>query len=146
MHVIADRVYPDEPVYGLKEGPESGRWIQKLWVIRGDRKARYTTDFGPVSDFPDATPIIYIGDGEDTVAEFQTAAQRDRSDDRWAKRRKEMQSESTLIADVLRTAEQNIAVRANRSVFAPGFSAQRIDYPRAAVEERKRENDRTNNR
>ncbi|KKL23713.1 hypothetical protein LCGC14_2422630 [marine sediment metagenome] len=147
VSVIALRVFPDEPVYGLKEGPESGRWVQKIWVIRGDRKAKYETDFGPASDFPDATTIIYIGDGEDTVAEFQAAAQRDRHDDKWAKRRREMQSESTLITDILRQEERKIAERANRSVFGPHHSAQRIDYPREAVKakQKERRDDRRNN-
>ncbi len=144
VSVMADRVFPDEECWGLAEGPIGGRWIQKIWVIRGDRKARYETDLGPASDFPDATPIVYASVGTDTVAQLQECAERDRHDDKWAKRRKEMQSESTLIADILRQAEQKIAMRANRSVYGPHHSAQRIDYPREAVKERKRENDRTN--
>lgn len=147
MHVVADRIFPDEPCYGLMETRESGRWIQRLWVIRGDRKAKYETDIGPVSDFPDATPLIYISDGDDTVAELQYLAEMDRRNDKWAKRRREMQSESTLIADILRQEERKIAERQNRSVFGPHHSAQRIDYPREAVKakQKERRNDRSNN-
>jgi hypothetical protein len=147
MHVVADRIYPDEPCYGLMETSEAGRWRQRLWVIRGDRKAKYETDIGPVSDFPDATPIIYISDGDDTVAELQYLAEMDRRNDKWAKRRREMQSESTLIADILRQEERKIAERQNRSVFGPHYSAQRIDYPREAVKakQKERRNDRSNN-
>jgi hypothetical protein len=129
------------------ETRESGRWIQRLWVIRGDRKAKYETDIGPASDFPDATPIIYISDGDDTVAELQYLAEMDRRNDKWAKRRREMQSESTLIADILRQEERKIAERQNRSVFGPYHSVQRIDYPREAVKakQKERRNDRSNN-
>lgn len=147
MHVVADRIFPAEPCYGLMETRESGRWIQRLWVIRGDRKAKYETDIGPASDFPDATPIIYISDGDDTVAELQYLAEMDRRNDKWAKRRREMQSESTLIADILRQEERKIAERQNRSVFGPHHSVQRIDYPREAVKakQKERRNDRSNN-
>jgi hypothetical protein len=129
------------------ETRESGRWIQRLWVIRGDRKAKYETDIGPASDFPDATPIIYISDGDDTVAELQYLAEMDRRNDKWAKRRREMQSESTLIADILRQEERKIAERQNRSVFGPHHSVQRIDYPREAVKakQKERRNGRSNN-
>ncbi len=139
MHVVADRIFPDEPCWGLAEGPEHGRWIQKIWVIRGDRKAKYMTDFGPVSDFPDATPTVYASVGTDTVAQLQECAERDRHDDKWAKRRRELQSESTLIADILGQAEQKIAMRANRSVIGPHQTTQRIDFPREAVKERQKE-------
>ncbi|KKN06319.1 hypothetical protein LCGC14_1078460 [marine sediment metagenome] len=148
VSVLTFRVFPDEPVFGLTEGPEHGRWVQNLWVIRADRKAKYVTDFGPVSEWPDATPLIYISEGEDTVAELQYLAERDRHDDKWAKRRKEMQAESTLIPDIIRQEERKIAERQNRSVFGPHQSTQRIDYPREAVKERQKEgrNGRTNSR
>ena len=148
MHIVADRVYPDEPAYGLQEGPEHRlqldgstplRWIQRLWVIRGDRKAKFETDFGPASDWPDATPCIIPSLGENTVAELQWLAERDRYSDKWAKRRKEMKAESTLIADILRNEEIMMAVRRNRSQFGPGISVQRIDFPREALRARQKE-------
>jgi len=148
VSVIADCIFPDEPCYGLIETIEGGRVIQKLWVIRGDRKARYTTDFGLASDYPDFTPVIYASYGDDTVAQLQECAERDRHDDKWAKRRREMQAESTLISDIIRQEERKIAERQNRSVFGPHQSTQRIDYPREAVRERQKEgrNGRTNSR
>ena len=133
MHVVASRVFPDEACYGLTEGPENGRWVQKVFVVRGDRKAKYITDFGPASDFPHAAQIIYPSFGENTVAELQALAERDRHDDKWYKRRKELQSESTLISDILRQEEQLLKVRRNQSHFGPTVSTQRDDYPSVAV-------------
>lgn len=139
MKIVTDRVFPDEPCYGLFEGRENGRWIQRLWVIRDDRKAQYVTDLGPVSAYPDATPVIWYSDGDDTVAELQHHAERDRHDNKWAKRRRELQSESTLIADIIRQEEEMIQIRRNRSRFGPLISIQRNDFPIGAVQNRKKE-------
>lgn len=133
MHVVTHLIHPDEPCYGLWEGPVRGRWIQRVFVVRGDAKAKFETDYGPVSDFPDATETGYISDGEDSVAQLQELAERDRHSDKWAKRRREMQAESTLIADILKQEGQLLDVRANRSHFGPGVSIQRNDFPREAV-------------
>lgn len=139
MHVVADRIFPDEPCYGLMEAAEYGRWIQRLWVIRGDRKAKYETDFGPASDWPDATPIVYASVGDDTVAELQWLAERDRHDDKWAKHRRELQSESTLIADILRQEEAKIQHRQNRSVIGPAITTQRSEFPREFIAGKQKE-------
>ena len=133
--IITHRVHPDEPCHGLYEGPKGGRWIQRVFVLRGDRIAKFETDFGPASDFPDATEIIYASYGDDSVGQLQELAERDRHSDKWAKRRREMQAESTLIADILRQEEMMMEVRRNRSHFGPGISIQRIDFPREAVQE-----------
>ena len=148
MHVVTDRIYPDEPCWGLREGPEARpqldgstqhRWVQKVFVVRGDRKAKFETDFGPASDFPDATPVIYPSWGENTVAQLQELAERDRHSDKWAKRRRELQVGSTLIADILRQEEALLEIRSNRSHFGPGLSIQRIDFPREAVRQHQEE-------
>ncbi len=137
MNVVTTRIHPDEPAYGLYEGPKGGRWIQRVFVLRGDRIAKFETDCGPASDFPDATEIIYASYGDDSVGQLQELAERDRHSDKWAKRRKEMQAESTLIKDILRQEEEMMEVRRNRSHFGPLVSTQRIDFPREAVEERR---------
>lgn len=153
--VITDRIYGDEPCWGLQEIPEwrvsptgekEKRWVQKVWVIRGDRKARYETDIGPASDWPDATPIIYASVGTDTVAELQFLAERDRRDDKWAKRRRELQAESTLISDILRQEEMKIQMKQNRSQIGPAITVQRDDYPSQFIERKAKEqiNDRRN--
>ena len=148
MHVVADRIFPDESCHGLIETVEGDRIIQKLWVIRGDRKAKSITDVAPAFDFPDFTPIVYASVGDDTVAQLQECAERDRHDDKWAKRRRELQSESTLIADILRQEERKIAERQNRSVIGPYQTTQRIDYQRETIKanpQEKREARRINN-
>ena len=139
MKVITQRVHPDEPAYGLYEGPRKGRWIQRVFVLRGDAIAKHETDFGPASDFPDATPIIYASFGDDSVAQLREMAEYDRHSDKWAKRRREMQAESTLIVDILRQEEILLEARRNRSHFGPGISVQRIDFPREAVRQKQKE-------
>ncbi len=138
MHIVADRIHKDEPCWGLWEGPKGGRWIQRVFVVRGDAKAKFETDFGPVSDWPDATEIIYPSFGENSVGQLQEMAERDRHDDRWAKRRREMQAESTLIPDILRQEEILLDVVSNRSHFGPRLSVQRNDFPREAVQNKYR--------
>ncbi len=129
MHIVTDRIHPDEPSYGLWEGPRHGRWIQRVFVIRGDRIAKFETDFGPASDWPDATEVIYPSFGTDSTGQLQELAERDRHSDKWARRRREMQAESTLISDILRQEEILLEVRHNRSHFGPGTSVQRDDFP-----------------
>jgi hypothetical protein len=133
MKIVTRRVHPDEPCWGLREGPLNGRWVQQVCVIRGDTKAIWTRDYGPVSDWPDATEVIYPSFGENSVGQLQEMAEYDRHSDKWAKRRKEMQAESTLIPDILRDEEIKLDVVANRSHFGPGISVQRNDFPREAV-------------
>ncbi len=139
MHIVTLSVFPDEPCYGLWEGPKGGRWIQRVFVIRGDAKAKFETDYGPVSDWPDATEIIYPSFGENSVAQLQEEAERDRHSDKWAKRRREMQAESTLISDILKQEEMLLDVVANRSNFGPVSSVQRNEFPREAVQSKYKE-------
>ena len=133
MHIVADRIHVDEPCHGLWQGPKGGRWVERVFVIRGDAVAKFETDYGPVSDWPDATETIYPSFGENSVGQLQEMAEYDRHSDKWAKRRREMQAESTLIPDILRDEEIGIHVRANRSHFGPGISVQRNDFPREAA-------------
>ena len=137
MHIIAVTVYPDEPCWGLWEGPKNGRWVQRVFVIRGDAIAKYETDYGPISKWPDATEIMYPSFGENSVAQLQEMAERDRHSDKWAKRGRERLAESTLIQDILRQEEALLNVRANRSIIGPAITVQRNDFPRGAVKEKR---------
>lgn len=147
MKIVTDRVYPDEPCWGLREGPRTvhsltgtaKHWVQAVYVIRGDAVAEYTTDYGPAENFKDSTEVIYPSFGENSVAQLQELAERDRYSDKWARRRREMQAESTLIADILRQEEIIMEVKRNRSQFGPAISIQRIDFPREAVRTQQRE-------
>ncbi len=123
----------DEPCHGLWEGPKGGRWVQRVFVVRGDAIAKFETDYGPVTDWPDATEIMYPSFGENSVGQLQELAERDRHSDKWVKRRREQLAGSTLISDILRQEETLIDVKANRSHFGPGVSVQRNDFPREAA-------------
>ena len=139
MHIVTDRIHKDEPCHGLWEGPKNGRWMQRVFVIRGDTIAKWTRDYGPITKWPDATEIFYPSFGENSVAQLQELAERDRHSDKWAKRGRERLAASTLIPDILRQEEQLIHVKANRSQFGPGVSVQRNDFPREAANRKLKE-------
>ncbi len=136
MKIVTKRIHPDEPCHGLWEGPKKGRWVQRVFVIRGDTIAKFETDYGPITKWPNASEIMYPSFGENSVGQLQELAERDRNSDKWAKRGRERLAESTLIADILRQEETLIDVKANRSNFGPGVSVQRNDFPREAANRR----------
>lgn len=121
MKILVNVVHPDEPCYGLFEGPDRGRWVQKVWVVRGDALARLQTDYGAAENFSRIQPLIMPSDGENSVAELQYHAEKNRQDDYWARRRDEMLASSTLIPDVINQIER----QARPSVFGPAVSVER---------------------
>lgn len=123
--IVTDRIYPDEPCHGLFEGEDHGRWVQKVWVIRGDTIARYQTDLGPIEDFDMVVPLVMPSQGDDTVAELQAHAEKNRHDRYWSNRGKEMLAESTLVEDHLRLLDEETKQVLNKSVFGPAISVQR---------------------
>ena len=71
-------------------------------MIRGDAPAGWRQDFGPAEDFEDTvTPLLIPSFGENTVAELQARAERNRHDDYWMKRAQEMRESSTLMQDAV---------------------------------------------
>lgn len=139
MKIVTRRVHPDEPCWGLWEGPKKGRWLQRVFVIRGDAIAKWTKDYGSITKWPDASEIFYPSFGENSVGQLQELAERDRHSDKWAKRGRERLAESTLIPDILRQEEILKDVKANRSHFGPGISVQRNDFPREAANRKLKE-------
>lgn len=140
MKILTDYVLPDEPCHGLYDGPrniprQGKRWIQAIYVIRGDVIAEYSQDLGPASDYPRIQPMAIPSFGENTVAQLQEFAERNRHDEYWANRVDEMLAESTLIEDHLRQLEVNHHVIRNRSQFGPQHAFQRNGYPRKAARE-----------
>lgn len=108
MKIVTTYIHPDEPCYGLREGPrmvdvfpnaKEWHWVQRVYVIRGDAIAEYTKDFGPDDKYEGVTEIIIPGFGDDSVAALQAHADKNREDNYWAKRRQEMLEGSTLIKD-----------------------------------------------
>lgn len=142
MHIITDHISLDEECHGLVErpvmdsAPEGGtewRWIQSVFVIRGDTIAKYNTDFGPARDFDSIQPLMIPGFGDDTVAQLQDIAERNRHDNYWARRVDEMLAESTLVKDHLRQLEQTRLLIRNKSSFGAGGNFQRNGYNRKAA-------------
>ena len=142
MKIVTDHIFPDEPSWGLFEGPRNVprkglRWVQVVYVLRGDSIAEYLEDFGPAEDFARAQPIMLPSpDGCNTVAQLQECAEKNRHDAYWANRVDEMLHESTLITDHIRQLEQNRELVANRSLFAPTGHHRRNGYPRQKARER----------
>lgn len=145
MHIVTDHLFPDEPCHGLAEGPMMmpypegpgmrQRWVQRVFVIRDDAIAKYFWDIGPVEDYEDrCTPILMPSFGENTVAELQAHAERNRHTDKYLRWREEMRAESTLVEDALAEIERRFLAKQNRTVVGPGAFAQRGAWPLAAAE------------
>lgn len=144
MHIVTDRIDGNEPCHGLVERPvmsatpgggTSWRWIQSIFVVRGDTIAKHETDFGPAKDFDRIQPLAIPSFGENTVAQLQDLAEGNRHDDYWARRVDEMLAESTLVKDHLRQLAQNREIVRNRTHIGPGGMFQRNGYPRKAARE-----------
>lgn len=136
-------VHPDEPAWGLFEGPMDytmpdghveRRWVQRIRVVRGDELHFYETDFGPASDYEEIAPLAMPSFGDDTVAELQAWGEKHRNDDYWVKRRAEMLAESTLVKDHLRIAEQTHLAKSNRSTIGPAVNVQRNEFPTQSIQ------------
>lgn len=107
-------VHPDEACHGLREEPrmmpgpdgsQTWRWVQTVFVVRGDTIAAHTTDFGPAEDFRHVTPLMMPSFGDDTVAQLREHAEKNRHDTYWQERAKAQQAESTLIRDHIEQIE-----------------------------------------
>ena len=107
MKIETAVVHPDEPCHGLREEPRmmpgmiGWRWVQTVFVVRGDAIAAHTTDFGPAEDFANVTPLMMPSFGDDTVAQLREHAEKNRHDTYWQDRAKEQQANSTLIRDAI---------------------------------------------
>ncbi len=138
MHIVTDHISADEECHGLVERPVMStgggwRWIQSVFVVRGDAIAKYETDLGPAKDFDRIQPLAIPSFGENTVVQLQDIAERNRHDDYWARRVDEMLAESTLVKDHLRQLEQERLLIRNKSSFGAGGNFQRNGYNRKAA-------------
>ena len=140
MHIVTDRVVPDEPCHGLAEGPLAmpypegpgvrQRWVQRVFVIRDDAIAKYLWDIGPVEDYEDTVmPILMPSFGENTVAELQAHAEKNRHETKYMDRRREMMAESTLVQDAVAEVERRYLAKSNRSIIGPHLRVQRGAWP-----------------
>lgn len=138
MKILTDHVSPDEACHGLREGPrtmpmpngsQQRRWVQAVYVVRDDAIAEYTVDYGPAHHFEDLVmELVMPSFGENSVAQLQEFAEKNRHERYWAKRREEMMAESTLIEDVVRQRAQDREIIRNRSVIGPNVRVQRGAY------------------
>jgi hypothetical protein len=111
MKIETAMVHPDEWCHGLREEPRmmpapdgssSWRWIQTVFVVRGDTIAAHTTDYGPAEDFKKVTPLFLWSPGDcDTVAQLREHAEKNRHDTHWYDRAQAQKAESTLIRDAI---------------------------------------------
>ena len=108
MKIETQWVHPDEPCHGLREEPrmmpglngaQSWRWVQTVFVVRGDAIAAHTTDHGPAENFAHVTPLMMPSFGDDTVAQLREFAEKNRHNTYWQERAAEQQANSTLIRD-----------------------------------------------
>lgn len=145
MHYVTQWISPKEPCYGLWEGAEIApipgapngatdwRWLQKVFVVRGDTIAKHITDFGPADDYEDITPIFLPNEGTDSVAALQALAEKNRRDTYWQTRVKEMLAESTLISDLIEQEEKLHEIIRNRTSIGPVVTVQRNGYDHNVV-------------
>lgn len=140
LSIVTDHVHPDEPCHGLAEGPLAmpypegpgmrQRWVQRVFVIRDDAIAKYLWDIGPVEDYEESVmPILMPSFGENTVAELQAHAERNRHETKYMRRRQEMMDESTLVEDAIAEVERRYLAKSNRTVIGPHVFAQRNGWP-----------------
>lgn len=99
-------------------GSQSWRWIQTVFVVRGDTIAAHTTDYGPAENFANVTPLMMPSLGDDTVAQLREHAEKNRHDTYWQDRAAEQQANSTLIRDHMNQAAMRVeyARRNHRTV------------------------------
>lgn len=138
MQIITDHIWPDEGCWGLAEGPLTmphgegfqRRWVQRVFVVRGDAIAKYTVDLGSAEYWEErALPQVIAGFGEDTVAELQEWAERDRNKGRLWQFVQEQRENSTLIEDSIAGLEQELLAKRNHTTIGPHVFSQRGDYP-----------------
>lgn len=128
LDIITTFVLPNEVCQGMRQGPVGDRWLERIWVVRGDTIARYETDRGPASAYERIAEEIIPGDGETTVAEFMDEAERHRHDLFAWNHLQRVKAESTLVEDVNRMREVRREYIANRTVSGPYFTIQRNFY------------------
>ena len=145
MQIITTHLDPDEPSFGLWEGPEVApvpgsvngetgwRWIQKCFVVREDTIAKYITDLGDADDFEMITPIFLPCHGTDSVGRLQFYAEKNRQDTYWQTRAQEQLASSTLISDMIEQEAKLHEIIRNRTTVGPYVTVQRNGYSHEAT-------------
>lgn len=87
IRAIAHTVSNDEPSYLLKEFPQKTafgtRWMQEVWVVRGDSPAVFTMDIGSEAENHNPKPLNIIGGDPESGGIYETVGSlRDVANDR----------------------------------------------------------------
>ena len=157
MQILTEQLHPNEPCYGLWEGPEVApipgssngatgwRWLQKVFVVRGDTIAKHVMDLGHADLYARIQPLFLPNDGADSVSALQFWAEKNRNDTYWADYADEQLAQSTLISDILQQNETLRESVANRSSFGPYQNSPRNGYSLITAERqaKQRRQDRT---
>ena len=133
LGIVISAIHEDELAYRLSEinmvRPPSYQWhrYQIILVIRDDKIVEWWNDLGPrKANQPQFTiPSLW----EHTVAELRAIAEETRlGDTYWLKRSEELQSESTMITDLIEQSAERSQIINNRSVFGYKGQHQRNGY------------------
>lgn len=141
MHIITTYLDKTEPCYGGWEGYEQApipgglngatdwRWLQKIFVVRGDTISKFVTDLGPAEDYEERiTPIIVPCNGEYDVSAIQYLLEQNRHDTYWQERAKAQLAESRLVWELVEQQDKLHRVIHNRTSSGPYVTVQRNGY------------------
>ncbi len=143
MHIVTDYLLPNEPCYGAAQGPrliplpdgsQQWRWLEWVFVIRGDAIAKWEKDHGPAENFKGMTETRDPLDGELSVQEVQEMMVQDRTDHYWQDKLPELRAQSTLMKDAMDQLEERRAIIHNRTVSGPGGTRQRNGFSPQAIQ------------
>lgn len=142
MHIVTDYLLPNEPCYGAMAGPvlmlgpngsEQFRWVERIFVVRGDAIAKWERNLGPAEDFKGVIQTRDLLDGDVTVAEVQEQLAIDRADTYWARQQAALRAQSTLIKDTMDQLEERRAIINNRTVSGPKSTKQRNGFSKQTI-------------
>lgn len=143
MHIVTDYLLPTEPCYGAMQGPvlmpmpngsQEERWVERVFVVRGDAIAKHERDLGEAKAFEGCIQSRDLIDGDITVQEVLEQLEQDRTDFYWARRKEELRKQSNLIQEAIAQTEERHRIINNRSVMGPMVSKQRNGFSRQTVD------------
>lgn len=114
----------DERCWQLRESPRIGplgdmRWMQRVWVVRGEDMCEFDKDLGPAWAYPLAKPFMFVSWNEYSVGEAMEQANYLRE------AQPEPEEPHDLMGQWFRQLDEMRNILANRSVIGPGAFIQR---------------------
>lgn len=109
-----------ESVHPSKDPQKPGqRWMQRVWVVRGDMLAEFQKDLGPSWAYPLARPFMFVSMNEYSVGESLEQANCLRE------MQPEYEEPSDLMQDWYKQLEELKQLKDRRSVVGPHARIQR---------------------